>query len=387
MLQQEIVRLFQLLMASKATQQEQEILRSLLALPENKEIAQQLIDTAYANSRSCVDISVDTRQAMLNAIFESTTPDQALNTSPVAKQKTNYKLYLKLAAAAILLATLAVNFYIHRPIAEMKDIAPGTNQATLTLSDGRTIRLDSTKKGLILNGENIKYDDGNTLYAGTPEDSGTLNRNLIITTPKGGQYQIMLSDGTRVWLNAESSLTYPLHFDDTERVVRLTGEGYFEVTKNRSVPFIVMSRDQRVKVLGTSFNVTAYGDEAITKTTLVEGKVEVSLLENDRRQSAMLLPGNQAVLRQNTINVAKVDVFAETAWKDGRFYFHHAELRDVMRDICRWYNVEVDYNTLPPEKFNGYLKRDIMLSELLRTFEVTSNIKFKLEGRRLRRID
>lgn len=269
------------------------------------------------------------------------------------------------------------------------DVAPGSNKALLLLADGSSIVLDSAKDGTLArqgNTEISKTGDGSLVYNAADNSSAILYNTL--STPRGGQYEITLPDGTKVWLNAASSLRYPTAFTGKQREVELNGEAYFEVSSlltspnsvGKKIPFILNVNGMQVQVLGTHFNVMAYDDENSIKTTLLEGSVKV-IKEN---QANMLTAGQQAALikKENKISiVSNPDVELAVAWKNGYTSFRSADINSIMRQVARWYNVDVVYETDIPERtFTGEVPRDAKLSELLKIFEA-SNIHFTVEGR------
>jgi transmembrane sensor len=269
------------------------------------------------------------------------------------------------------------------------DVAPGSNKAILTLADGFRIVLDSVENGaLATQGQAsvVKLADGQVIYnARNPlaADHAPLTYNTI-TTPKGGQFQLMLSDGSKVWLNAASSIRYPTTFAANERVVEITGEAYFEVSPavtlktGGRIPFIVsVNGKSRVEVLGTHFNISAYDDEDAVKTTLLEGKVKVV-----SERSVILQPGEQAVITTNnklqTTN--KINLDEVVAWKNGLFQFNNTDIKVLMRQIARWYNIDVHYEGTPPAmQITGKAPRNISLSTMLKILEL-SDVKYRIEG-------
>ncbi|HWW37874.1 FecR family protein [Pedobacter sp.] len=270
------------------------------------------------------------------------------------------------AAIALVLATSAIYFSHHKTTsstyATVKDIPPGTNRAILTLASGKQIALDSSQK----------------VY--TVVQTPGISAINTITTPKGGQYQVILPDGSKVYLNAASSLKYPVNFTGTERRVTLTGEAYFEITKNPSHPFIVTCLQQSVKVLGTHFNVSSYPDEP-TKTTLAEGSVQI--LTTTGVKKAILKPGQQSTVSASDLQVNSVNAADVIAWTDGLFVFTKTSLKSVLTQVARWYDVEVDYDKLPDQNFEGEISRKVSLQEVLKAIEQGSDVKLKLEGRRI----
>lgn len=253
------------------------------------------------------------------------------------------------------------------------EILPGGNRATLTLADGRSIDLDEVQAGIRVDADDITYADGASL--GLPP-----SEELVLTTPRGGTYQVTLSDGSNVWLNANSTLKYPSRFQGDERVVELTGEAYFDVEKGEA-PFRVLSKGQTVEVLGTQFNISAYADEPETKTTLVEGKVR--LRAGDTDASVSLVPGEQGTLTASSLTKQHVDVQQYTAWKDGYFAFNNTPIDAVMKQLGRWYDIEVRYEgTIPTDRFDGEISRELTLQQVLNGL-ATTQINYRVEGNTL----
>jgi ferric-dicitrate binding protein FerR (iron transport regulator) len=264
------------------------------------------------------------------------------------------------------------------------DVAPGGNKAVLTLGDGSTIVLDSAHTGVLSQQGNAKVqklDSGqlayNTLYE---KPTGVVYNTLV--TPRGGQYQLVLPDGSKVWLNAASSLRFPTSFQGKDRQVELTGEAYFEVAKNRTMPFKVkVNNEAEVEVLGTHFNIMGYKDEQTMKATLLEGSIKVS----KGIISKMVRPGEQAQLNaRGELEIVKdADVDEAIAWKNGYFQFHIADIETVMRQLTRWYDIDVYYESKKPEgHFLGEISRNNNLSDVLKMLEV-NGVHFRLEGKKL----
>ena len=273
-------------------------------------------------------------------------------------------------------------------------ILPGGNIATLTLADGRVIKLNEAGIGNLTDeggSRIVKSADGLISYetAGGVAAAGETAYNAI-NTPKGGEYRIILPDGTKVWLNAASSLRYPTSFTGNKREVELTGEAYFEVAKSnmRKSPFIVKTKNQTVEVLGTHFNINAYADSETVKTTLLEGRVKVSVMESGQQGGfhRMLNPNEQAATTwgSNQIQVTSVDPINAVAWKNGYFAFDNDNITDVMSTIARWYDIEVDYEGDTTGKvFGGTISRFESFEKLLQTIGLTGTIQFKIKGRRV----
>lgn len=272
---------------------------------------------------------------------------------------------------------------------DVVDIAPGTNRATLTLAGGGTIDLSEAQVGIVM-GEGISYLDGSVINLedkGSATGKGSPNVNeYILSTPKGGTYQIKLPDGSNVWLNAASTLRYPSRFSNEERIVFLEGEAYFEVSQQTSyeaknVPFKVITGAQTIEVLGTAFNISAYLDEAEAKTTLVEGSVKIENLIS--KTSSLLKAGQQATIRGSYTDIKNVDVDQYTAWKSGRFHFKHTPFNEMIGQVARWYDVEVIYrDDVPKETFSGKMGRELTLREMLGLLNI-SDATIRLEGRML----
>ncbi len=302
-----------------------------------------------------------------------------------------------LSAAAVLLILCSVGLLLFKKdrneIAVVKKsetptaaIKPGKNQAILTLSDGSTIGLNEEEKGIVLSKDGLlitKSGDGELKYETNEELIPTTN---TITTPRGGQYQLVLTDGTRVWLNAQSSIKFPTRFAGDTRVVYITGEVYFEVAKNKKMPFLVHTHNQKIEVLGTHFNVNTYVDEAAEKTTLIEGSVKVAKVRDgfEEMNSAKLLrPGQEALLTSESslIKVGAADTEAAISWKNGYFKFDKADIQTVMRQISRWYDVDVKYvGNKSNDLFVGKIKRTEEIQGILRILE-RSKINTSVKGR------
>lgn len=293
--------------------------------------------------------------------------------------------YVKIAAsiAAVLVLAFTV-VYFNRDLPEdsnniasetiQDDIPPGTNRATLTLDNGESIVLREDKEGISINADNITYTDGTGLTESSQVQYATL------TVPRAGQYQVTLPDGTKVWLNAQTTLKYPTDFKNREREVEMQGEAYFEVVHNASQPFIVRSNEQTVKVLGTSFNINTYTGQATT--TLINGSVQLS---DQMQQTKILSPGQQAVETRNGFQVKHVDTENYIAWKEGVIILNRQNIHDILAQLERWYDVEFA-NTAAINSdavLSGDIPRDINLSGILQALEQQTHVKFKIEGRRI----
>ncbi len=305
------------------------------------------------------------------------------------------------AASIIVILSVGVYYYIsvqlsisRRESLALNDIPPGKNSATLILSDGRRILLSDAVKGHIADESGVSITrtaDEQVVY--TVKDAGTLAHGVpdmnTLSTANGQQYQIRLPDSTRVWLNAASSLKYPVSFASLkERKVELSGEAYFEVSKDKTHPFMVKTVKQEVKVLGTHFNINSYGDETEVKTTLLEGSVQVtpfSAAALKKQPLIILKPGERSSLTATDIQVSLADIETELAWKKGDFIFNNEYLESIMRKVEKWYNVQFIYNkeTFQNLKIWGKVSRSKNISSVLDALELTGKVKFKVEGRRI----
>lgn len=358
---------------------------TLVEDPANADQLSTLLGDAFSVQQVYASLSGDRASQMIENIT-----GQKNEVSSKREQQV-YPLWRKLVAAACVLTLLSISLYRYYsqsavekvvPLATQSDgIGPGGQKALLTLADGTQIELKAASQGEIATQPGIsirKTSDGQITYAiHTQKDSrGTLPVINTISTPIGGQYQLILPDGSKVWLNAGSSLRYPTFFAGPERSVELAGEAYFEVAPNKKMPFLVKSENQTVRVLGTHFNVNAYADEPSVKTTLLEGSVQVN--------AQRLVPGQQAVLTEKWISVREIDAEAEIAWKNGEFVFNGEDLQTIMRMVARWYNIEVVYENPPGDlRYGGEVSRSKNLSDILKMLEATGDVKFKVEGRRV----
>ncbi len=325
------------------------------------------------------------------------------------------RLWTKVAAAVVLtvVSTAVYRLAGHRSVINQpvtatckQDITPGSDKAVLTLANGQRILLDDAKQGQLANQSGFivsKTATGQIVYtaaktgpdkaAKTGPDknaapAGGMDFN-IITTPRGGQFQVVLPDGTHVWLDAASSLKYPIAFTGPQREVQLSGQAFFQVAGDKTKPFKVVSRcndqTQTVEVLGTSFNINAYQDETYIRTTLLEGEVRVDGEVAGRNLQKKLRPGQQTVLDNKGLLMQEADTEEAIAWKNGYFVFDEETLASVMRKISRWYDVEVEYKdkTLLPRRFNGTVSRYAHVSQVLKVLELTQAAHFTITGSRI----
>lgn len=289
----------------------------------------------------------------------------------------------RIGIAAALLLSLCLGLWVYdqgRTPARQSmvhiDVLPGGNKATLQLSGGQQIVLSEKKTGIVVGEDHLAYSDGTELK-GT---EGVAPQYATLKTPKGGQYQLTLSDGTKVWLNAASSIEYPSAFLGEERRVKVIGEAYFEVAHNAQMPFRVETQGQLIEVLGTHFNVQAYPEEAVVRTTLLEGRVKVR--SQQRSEAVILEPNQQSIFykERDRMKVEKVDTRVAVGWKSGLMYFDNTDLKAVLRQLGRWYDVEVDLNEVPDKQLNGVISREVNLSLVLDAIKHTSNVQLQIEG-------
>ncbi len=318
--------------------------------------------------------------------------------SAIAEKKTRFKIfnlipYKQIAAAVLLVAGgyIAYQTFWHNgnigkagtELTQLNPIDSAENAVLLTLSNGKKLKLEEIQSGVVVEESGAKIEkasDGTITY--TVNDNlfspSAENKYHTISTPNGKLSQVNLPDGTKVWLNAMSSLKYPVAFNSQQRIVELSGEAYFEVTKNKAKPFIVKAKNTEVQVLGTKFNVNAYANDDFTKTTLTEGLVSVT---NDKL-SKLLKPGQQATTfgSKAKIDISSVDIEEAMAWKNGYFMFNNLDIKTVMNMISRWYDIEVEYQgKIENEVFIGTVSRFENIEKLLSTIELTGGVHFKIE--------
>lgn len=317
---------------------------------------------------------------------------QNISRDKVVKFRQRTRLRWIAAAAVVLLLGSGLYYYTNTvssrktfttgnaTVANTGDIAPGTNKAILILANGDVVTLDSAGNQVINQGQTIVRQKNGQLEYAAQGNSGAVVYNTL-TVPRGGQFNIVLPDGSRVWLNAASSMKYPTAFNGDRREVELQGQGYFEVAPNARQPFFVKVNGLEVQVLGTSFDIMAYADEKSINTTLIEGLVNVKNGTTEQR----LKPGQQAIVDQATGNmvVRPADVDQVIAWKTGFFEFDNASLGDILRQLSRWYDIDISYNQTGNERlFGGRISRSLPLSDILHMLEANGPT-FLLSGRKL----
>lgn len=310
-----------------------------------------------------------------------------IDTSPLKKQKSIKKLSLWYVAAACFVGLTIIGVCTIKSKDQNNNIDvtklaenlhPGGNKATLHFSDGSSLGLDQRHNGIVI-GSSITYNDGSVALG-----SNTDKKHIMtLSTPRGGQYQIVLSDGTKVWLNADTRLTYPDKFTESQRLVELDGEAYFEVTKSAGRPFIVMTAKEKIEVLGTHFNVYSYPNELESKVSLQEGKVKVSVPTGKEK---VLAPGQQAVVDGENLHVQQVAIEESISWKNDEFMFNNEPLGTVLKQVARWYDVDIEVDpSLVNMTLWGSVSRLDTFDKVLKIIKMTDDkIKIQIEGRRVR---
>jgi transmembrane sensor len=334
-----------------------------------------------------------------NSILNTQFKENEIVFTPVAHRVHLLKTaWFRVAVAILIIASIGAyrwfqpstnkSTIVQKPVPARDDILPGYNRAMLTLSDGKIVELDSAASETIQDGTlAIQNQHGQITYNDSKTNNSLNPRLNTMTTPRGGQYQLLLPDGSKVWLNAESSITFPTAFINNTRTVKIVGEAYFEVAKNAAAPFrVVVNNEMEVEVLGTHFNINAYEDNAAIYTTLLEGKVRVINLKSPvsvAHSRAMLEPGQQAFVWRNSkqsngIEIKSANLEDVMAWRKGKFNFQGKELKDAMKELERWYDIKVVYEKNPPQiVFEGEIDRNLKLSQVLNGLK-DMGVKFNL---------
>lgn len=383
-------KIVQLLNKAEWTDNEKQWLLNYLENTDAEEL-RDLMEHQFEDEKNHPkQVNLEISKKMLQNIHERIGVVKQINRASIVK------MWIRKIAAASVIGFLVLSTYLWLKSDTKKEIAktqvnnkpyknevlPGGNKAVLTLADGSTIVLDDAQDGVLSQqgaAKVLKFN-GKLAYNSTTEGSNEILYNTV-TTPRGGQYEVELPDGSRVWLNAASSLYFPTAFAGKERRVEVAGEAYFEVVKNSAMPFIVKVNSAQIQVLGTHFNVMAYGDETSLKTTLLEGKVKfVNAGINN-----ILKRGQQSQLEKNgqVKVVSDVDVAEVIAWKNGIFDFEAADIESVTRQLSRWYDVDIVYDRKIDDLFYAKIPRSAELSEVLKLLELTGKVHFEINGRRI----
>lgn len=377
-----------------------ERLRYLLQQYFTDRISREELEELYTAIPGASDVEL---QALLDEQFGGMDADESVKevdwdrmfhriVTPPQKIRRRPFFNLRYAAAAMLLLALGAGtmyWCLERrapaPVAAgnttiTHDAAPGSNKAILTLGDGSEVALDSTGHQVLQQGGAAVHQQGGSLAYKSEDAAAPVTYNTL-TTPRGGQFQVTLPDGSRVWLNAASSIKYPTAFTGDVREVVLKGEAYFEVVHNAKQPFRVQVNGLEIRDLGTRFNVMAYEDEAEVRTTLVDGAVQV----NSAHREARLKPGEEAVLamgpqgNRETIQVRPADLEMALAWKNGEFAFHHTSLHEIMRQVSRWYDVDVNYKDDLNIYLSGNISKNVNVSEVFKMLQLAGNVHFSVD--------
>lgn len=391
--EQRLQELIERYISDRCSPEDMRLLATIIA-EGNEELLAKIMDRQLESSKATTEDFPGVTEKITAAIAAKISSQQA-GQSPVVpiKQTRPWKRW---AVAAALLAAVSTGIYfwqskagpVDEPIAQQPVtpaiIAPGKDGAILTLADGSTMVLDSLGNGTLTtqSGTKVVLSNGQLSYNNNGNTAAEIAFNTI-TTPKGRQFRLQLEDGTKVWLNAASSLTYPAAFTGKDRRVEITGEAFFEVAKDQTRPFHVKVNDEtEIEVLGTQFNINSYSNETSISTTLIEGSVQINNRNGKTRitpgQQAQVVTGAEEVKVLNNVNTRKI-----TAWKDGVFNFENASLFEVMRQLERWYDIEVEYDKgVQNYEFFGKMDRDLSLQEVLRGLEM-NEVNFKVEGRKI----
>ncbi len=395
MIESRLSYLFQQYFTKSDTPEERSEFMELLMHHENDEAVKKLLEESWQqfNSQNQVFSDSQGEQMLANILKKekANTPIPAI----ISHKSTFYFLRIAAAAAVLFFAVTGVYLWLSnkqfvQPVLQatktapgVKDtIKPGGNKAVLTLSDGSSIILDSSQRGTLTkqgNAKVIKLNTGTLAYNVGNENNAAIVYNTL-STPSGGQYQLILPDGTKVWLNSASSIQFPTIFKGNQRNVSVTGEVYFEVAKNPAMPFKITVKDMEVSVLGTHFNIMAYNDESSMNTTLLEGSIKVS----KNGLNKMLVPGQQSkISKSGAISIVEPDMEEVMAWKNGWFHFDAYDIQKVMRQISKWYDVEIIYEgKIPTGHFSGQVSRANDISQVLKIMQ-SGGVRFKIDGRKV----
>jgi len=366
----------------------------------DQDVIEQVIDEEMLSLDSGAIFSKKQSENVLNRIKSDPRFRTAATGQEEVYQPKVIKFYqrawFRVAAAVLVFCTAGLLMIRHRKVQDNTNktavnhvsapIVPGGQKATLTMSNGKVIVLANAANGILANtgvSKIVKQRQGQIVYdaKGNNTASNEVGYNTL-TTPRGGEYQVVLPDGSKVWLNAASSITYPVQFTGNERRVKLTGEAYFEVARNKEKPFYVTMSDAEVRVLGTHFNISAYSDDDAITTTLLEGSVQVT----KNHSVSLLKPGQQAVVnhRSDDIAVSEANIEDAMAWKNGYFIFNDDNITGIMKKVSRWYDVDVYYAAdLSDQKFGGSYHRSKSIDELLQYLEMIGKVHFKVQERRI----
>ncbi len=377
-----------------SSEAEESELFSILASDDYDQQVKEYMDAVWNRQQNGKALSQEQSEKILSSILSHR--DAAV--IPIHSHRSKRNIIWAAASVVIIAAGIMLFYFLSQTSADKEpvatankshqyknDVAPGMTGAILKLDDGSSIVLDNATDGklatqgnmqVVKNGGSLNY-----IQDGVQNDQ-PISYNTI-ETPRGRQYQLLLEDGTKVWLNAASSIRFPVAFKGSERRVEITGEAYFEVAKNIEKPFRVAANGITVEVLGTHFNINSYADEATVNTTLLEGSVKVSKRDNQK----ILTPGQQAQIngRGDVKTERNVNISEVMAWKDNQFSFENTDIKKLMRQLSRWYDVEVVFKneTAEPVTFIGDISRTVNLSTVLKMLEQTGEVRFEIEGKKI----
>lgn len=327
-------------------------------------------------------VDIDVYQAQIEEVDSWVRGSLKRKTHRCTKHLHRKQMVLGIAASVLLLIGIGGWIFFGNPVtgertkaSSLQEIDPGKNRAELVLANGQAITLSEDKTGIATEGGGIVYVDGTAIVQAEEAQYVTLS------TPRAGQYQVTLSDGSKVWLNAESSLRYPTAFIGDQREVEVTGEAFFEIAPDVTHPFVVSTQGQKVVVLGTSFNVKAYQNEHAITTTLATGSIQLE--KSDDGSVVTLAPGQQAVLQDNGIEVRQVDIVEAISWKDGIYVLNNSDLVELLQQLERWYDVEVASWPGGETRLSAIIPRNAKLREVLQAIELKTGLRFNIEERRI----
>lgn len=359
----------------------------LMDQPGNREVLDKALRDAMLTDQYLFDVPASETNHFIKKLTASLEPS--------ARRSSIIPIYRRWAAAAaiLLMAGAGIWFWSRQAPAPKQivlttvrpahDATPGISGAILTLDDGSQVALDSTGNGIVANqnGSKVMLNNGQLAYEKN-NATGKISYNTM-STPRGRQFKVVLPDGTRVWMNAASSIRYPTAFTGSERKVEIQGEAYLEVAQDASKPFIIaVAGAATIKVLGTSLNINAYQDENTINTTLVTGSIQVAANEDN---AVTLVPGKQARLHKQSgkISIHTAEEEQVLAWKNGLFIFEKADIQTIMRQLSRWYDVDVDFKNITDKKFSGTIPRNVNVSTVFNILEATGNVHFSIEDNKV----
>jgi transmembrane sensor len=360
---------------------------------ENSDELRKLMENEFENSLENDEIVID--DLRLRNILDIL---HGRIEQPVSRGNLRVMFWKRIAVAASIIAVMSAgafwafhgkkrNLYVKTKTTGEQhftnDVLPPARKAILTLSNGSQVTLGSRNQNGIPNQGNavVKIVNGSLVYKNSRPGPNNLVAYNNVSTPKGGRLQVQLPDGTKIWLNSASSIRFPTSFQGKDRLIEFTGEGYFEVAKNKAMPFIVKMNQSEVKVLGTHFNIMSYADEPMVKTTLLEGSVAFKTASG----SVMLKPGQQSQLDKTgkVVVASGIDTDDAIAWKNGLFHFENENIESIMRELSRSYDVDIVYNKKTDELFYGEIPNTAKLSEVLKLLELTGKVRFDIIGKKV----